>query len=238
MMPDRNDNLNPVDPANAGNFSAENFDPANFVESDRLDWLAFCYVADELTETQRVEFETKLSNDIHAQEALANAVAMGRWVFEAERSKLNAADGQVKSVLQKKIVPTKRSTGQAAWKFWIAAASVLVVASLIVLSLKSSDSQHAVAVHQNQDTVDLETDGDAIESIDSWLSDLVYFDMPVRGDDSFTISSWDSDDDSADEVSFQDDETMDLDGSLVAFYSDVLAGSESDAGEGRTGVEL
>ena len=242
MMPDRDDKLNSEAPASSGGSNIENSNSDIFGESDRLDWLAFCYVADELTETQRVDFETQLSSDIEAQEALANAVALGRSVFQAQQLTRNPANVQAKGQLRKKIVPTKRLTGQAGWKFWIAAASALVVASLIVLSVKSPDSQPIVAAHQTigggQDAADLKTDDDAIESIDSWLSDLVYFDMPVEGDDSLTISSWESDDDSADDDSFQDDEAMDLDGSMVAFYSDVLSDSDSDAGESRTGVEL
>ena len=241
MMPDRNDNLNSAN-------------PDIFEESDRLDWLAFCYVADELTDAQRVDFETQLSSDIDAQEALANAVALGRSVFEIQRPMQPAADvhaqmrhTQTRHVQMRSQSRSSRArglvrSGQTGWKYWIAAASVIAVASLIAFSATSSESQPVVAVHRSVgndlDAVDLQTDGDAIESIDLWLTDLVYFDMTAKRNEALTTDDWDAADDFSDEVAFQDDESMDLDVSLVTFYSDVLGGSDIDAVENRNGVEL
>ena len=251
MMPDRNDNSNSVNPVDSN--------PDIFGESNRLDWLAFCYVADELTDAQRVDFETQLSSDIDAQEALANAVALGRSVFEIQRPMQPAADvhaqlphvqtrhdqtrhAQMRSQSHSSRAGGLVRSGQTGWKYWIAAASVIAVASLIAFSATSSESQPVVAVHRSVgndlDAVDLQTDGDAIESIDLWLTDLVYFDMPAKRNEALTTDDWDAADDFSDEVAFQDDESMDLDVSLVTFYSDVLGGSDIDAVENRNGVEL
>ena len=244
MMPDRNDNSNSENTVDSN--------PDIFGESNRLDWLAFCYVADELTDAQRVDFETQLSSDIDAQEALANAVALGRSVFEIQRPMQPAAD--VHAQLPHAVMPKLRSqshsstakelvpSSQSGWKYWIAAASVIAIASLIAFSATSSESKPVVAVHRNVDNdldaVNLQTDGDAIESIDLWLTDLVYFDMPAKRNEAVTTDDWDAADDFSDEVAFQDDESVDLDVSLVTFYSDVLGGSDIDDVENRNGVEL
>jgi anti-sigma factor RsiW len=41
-----------------------------------LDWVAFCYVADELSEADRSAFESRLENDLAACEAVARAVRL------------------------------------------------------------------------------------------------------------------------------------------------------------------
>ena len=49
-----------------------------------LDWLAFCYVADELAECERAAFETRLADDQAAREAVARAVELTQSVALAE----------------------------------------------------------------------------------------------------------------------------------------------------------
>lgn len=48
---------------------------------DDLDWLAFCYVADELESSERDEFEKRLAEDQQAREAVEKAVSLGQIVY-------------------------------------------------------------------------------------------------------------------------------------------------------------
>ncbi len=48
----------------------------NTVSGQDLDWVAFCYVADELNSDDRAAFETRLETDLAACEALARAVQL------------------------------------------------------------------------------------------------------------------------------------------------------------------
>lgn len=57
-----------------------------------LDWLAFCYVADELDADQRHAFETRLENEQLARDAVANVVAETRRLDVALQT---AASGNV-----------------------------------------------------------------------------------------------------------------------------------------------
>jgi len=55
-------------------------------ESDNnLEWLAFCYVADELDADERQQFEQRLSEDQSARDAVANAVSLSQFVYAAHR---------------------------------------------------------------------------------------------------------------------------------------------------------
>ena len=45
-----------------------------------LDWLAFCYVADELADSDRAAFEARLADDQAAREAVAHAVELTQAV--------------------------------------------------------------------------------------------------------------------------------------------------------------
>jgi len=50
-------------------------------ETDDLSWLAFCYIADELNETQRAAFELRLEHDELAQNSLVDAMLESNLVF-------------------------------------------------------------------------------------------------------------------------------------------------------------
>jgi len=49
---------------------------------DDLDWLAFCYVTDELDAESRAAFEQRLATDVIACEAVADAVHLSSLVYE------------------------------------------------------------------------------------------------------------------------------------------------------------
>ena len=51
--------------------------------SNQLDWLAFCYIADELSEEQRDAFEQRLAKDQQARDAVVQAMDQSQLVFAA-----------------------------------------------------------------------------------------------------------------------------------------------------------
>src|SRR6266850_973110 len=51
---------------------------------NELDWLAFCYAADELSPAEAEQFEARLADDQAAREALARAVELTHAVAAAE----------------------------------------------------------------------------------------------------------------------------------------------------------
>jgi len=58
---------------------------------DDLDWLAFCYIADELSPDEREAFESQLANDQGAREAVARAVDLTRAVAAVDAEGRNLA---------------------------------------------------------------------------------------------------------------------------------------------------
>jgi hypothetical protein len=51
--------------------------------SNQLDWLAFCYIADELNEEQRNAFEMRLAEDQQARDAVVQAMEQSQLLFVA-----------------------------------------------------------------------------------------------------------------------------------------------------------
>jgi len=51
-----------------------------------LDWLAFCYIADELVGTQRTDFEARLEIDELAQQAVVDAVQQAQVLYSSLKS--------------------------------------------------------------------------------------------------------------------------------------------------------
>ena len=48
-----------------------------------LDWLAFCYIANELDESARAEFQVRLENDELAQQAVVDAVQQSQLIYSS-----------------------------------------------------------------------------------------------------------------------------------------------------------
>ena len=46
-----------------------------------LDWLAFCYLANELDDTERIRFESLLENDATAQQAVVEAMEQTQLIY-------------------------------------------------------------------------------------------------------------------------------------------------------------
>jgi len=86
MKPEKTNHETEHSAATPGDFLVAQGNSGLANEHDRLQWLAFCYVADELTTSQRAEFESRLATDLQAQEALASAVELGGEIYRSYKS--------------------------------------------------------------------------------------------------------------------------------------------------------
>lgn len=93
---------------------------------DDLDWLAFCYIADELSRDETDAFEARLADDQEAREAVARAVELTRAIAAAgaERRKRPAPVSRPAGVW--------RRMGLAGRLAWTAAAAAACLAAVLV----------------------------------------------------------------------------------------------------------
>ena len=87
--------------------------------SSTLHWLAFCYVAGELSVEQTTQFEQRLAEDLDAQVAVADAVC---W-SEAAYVSLEAFQNDQVSLSRNRAAKTERSS---AWRWMAIAATGLI----------------------------------------------------------------------------------------------------------------
>lgn len=86
-----------------------------------LDWLAFRYIAGELTAAERAAFESRLADDLAACEAVAAAVAMADGILAAQRPLV---------VPVSKPAGRSRFTRHAGWLAGAAALSLLAILAI------------------------------------------------------------------------------------------------------------
>ncbi|MFK7768876.1 MAG: hypothetical protein AB8B55_16770 [Mariniblastus sp.] len=99
-------------------------------EDNDLQWLAFCYIAEELSEPETAQFEARLETDQAAREAVSNAVAQGQLVFAAIESDGSSLSEQ--STAEKKQIADasnglRSNTRRSAVLFAAAAALLMMV---------------------------------------------------------------------------------------------------------------
>lgn len=96
--------------------------PVSPAEPADLDWLAFCYVADELDATEQQAFEERLAQDPHACQAVARAVALARAIDQASALEENAVPP----------IPVAAPPRRPWHPFWTSISSVAAAAMLVV----------------------------------------------------------------------------------------------------------
>ena len=62
--------------------------------SNELDWQAFCYIADEMTELQRQEFEDRMGEDQEVRDAVVRAMELGELVYPCFEPALSDSDSR------------------------------------------------------------------------------------------------------------------------------------------------
>ena len=89
----------------------KNSDPLSFdSEFKDLNWLAFCYIADELNETERMAFESRLLDCENAREAVVDAVRNSRALYETLKSEPESLSHVVNLAAPKQVSHTLRWT--------------------------------------------------------------------------------------------------------------------------------
>ncbi len=126
-------------------------------ESD-VDWLAFCYVADELPQQQRSEFEARLADDLEAQEAVARAMELSRDVYDARA---------VKTTLVTKQGALDAKSGWSPW--WALVTAFLLGVTLAGWYVLDQNSAPVVSDVANEDLATLWADNIAVAE---FISDI------------------------------------------------------------------
>ncbi len=100
-------------------------DDAEFNSND-VEWLAFCYIADELDHVERDQFENRLENDELAQQAVADAMQFAQVLYSSLNS-TSFNDGKEPVAIVSRDVPANQRGFKRARTTFTAAVVMLVV---------------------------------------------------------------------------------------------------------------
>jgi hypothetical protein len=112
-------------------------------KSDELDWLAFCYIAGEMSRDETAAFEQRLADEQEAREAVARAVELTRAIAAAK-----AARPTVPASVS--AVPRRRYRAVRRW-FWAAVATAASLAGVVLYqhAYRPADSPREMAAESN-----------------------------------------------------------------------------------------
>ena len=185
--------------------SQDNHDVTEF--ASELDWLAFCYVAGELSAEQTIEFEQRLAEDLEAQMAVADAVSLSSSTYASIET---IRDGKV-SLDRSHSAEAARSS---AWR-WVAVAAAGLVAIVSVWQLlPNSAHNHDVSVKSTGIDRQVTNSATAISAVDLWGQTVEMHQSANLHGDEFEIWSGDVADDS-----------------LAGDYGEEYASGDDDSGE-------
>ena len=108
---------------------------------DDLDWVAFCYISDELSAEDREVFEARLAADVTACEAVGRAVQL------AESASLALSDANPKLANNQESAAWRRSSGRTATAIAALVATVLVA----VVPFIQNSGEPATAENETRD---------------------------------------------------------------------------------------
>lgn len=142
-------------------------------QASDVEWLAFCYVANEMPVGQRDRFEERLANDQAAREAVATAVELTQTIAGIE---------SIEHSIQ---VATRPSRGAQVWQraTWIATAVAACLAIVLGYQLVSHVLSNGNGQPGGVAEEDLDSRSDSGELAQAWVE---------AGDDSSEILSADS----------------------------------------------
>ena len=157
-----------------------------------LDWLAFRYVADELSSAERDEFELRLATDQTAREAVAAAVELLANVHRAEVTLLAETAAVSSPVLHQAGRSVPRTSGRRGGAWVVATAVALVAAVLLTpqawFGSSPEESAGRGAQRERQELATLWTESSA-EPNDSW-SEESNDDAAGEDDDDALVPGW------------------------------------------------
>jgi hypothetical protein len=128
-------------------------------QSNDVEWLAFCYVANEMPVDQRDRFEERLANDQAAREAVATAVDLTQTIAGIE---------SVEHSIQ---VATPPSRGAQVWQraTWIATAVAACLAIVLGYQLVSHVLSNGNGQPGGVAEEDLDSGSDSSELAQAWV---------------------------------------------------------------------
>jgi len=207
--------------------------------ASELHWLAFCYVAGEMTAQQTIQFEQRIAEDFDAQVAVADAVSLSSSIYTSIE---NLEVGKV-SVDRSQPAAADRSTSRrSSWR-WVAAiaAAILVIVSSLQL-WRSLPGNHNVA---SNSTVLNERSADptiGLNELELWARTVeIYRLANAHEDESDTYSNSSAnesldEDYSAEDVDADDDsgeiaDALLLDGDLASIFASAISSLDLPKGE-------
>ncbi len=120
-----------------------------------IDWLAFCYLAKELDETERTRFESLLENDASAQQAVVEAMEQAQLIYAS----LDLAPVQMVQ-LASRAAPVATTYRRKLFRVLLSSAAALL---LIVTGWDWFAGQHNAPI----------VDGDSDRLASAWVETLV-----------------------------------------------------------------
>ena len=161
-----------------------NHDVVDF--ASELHWLAFCYVAGELSVEQTAQFEQRLADDLEAQVAVADAVSLYESIYASIETSQN---DQVSLGRSRGAKPDRLS----AWR-WVAIAAtglVAIVSLWQVLPGSLSNDDLAKVVDGDGQVAGSTV---ALSEVDLWERTVELYQLANSDGDEFEIWSRNSDD--------------------------------------------
>ena len=147
-------------------YSGERLPPGGNDDAE-LFWLAYCYVAGELSAAQALEFETRLESDQPAREAVAQAVELSAALQGASESMVELPSGD------------RRKSIRGGWALAMAASVALAIAGY---SFIGRNAQNA-ALQPSQ------TDG---RLADAWAASTLDDGEAETGDEANRLAEWEA----------------------------------------------
>jgi hypothetical protein len=96
------------------------------LDVDDLDWMAFCYIADELDGAQRAQFEARLENDELAQQAVVDAVGQAQVLYSSLNS-TSFNDGREPVALAARPIDAQQGSFKRSRALFATAAALLML---------------------------------------------------------------------------------------------------------------
>ena len=176
-------------------------------------------MADELTATERADFESRLSTDLEAQEALVSAVELGSGIYNNyHREAESAEEPALLDRAGTKNSPADRSSTLS--RMLLLAAAVLVMA---VVGYGLSQNNDQSTAHSNLEEQSSPSTSQLSILADDWINSL---DDEIEITESAELSDWDSEEfeESMPLLDSSEGDDLGLDTNLISFYSEMLDG--------------
>lgn len=197
---------------------------ADSTSTDRLQWLAFCYVADELTASERADFESQLSTELKAQEALASAVELSYGIHQNYVLQAEPAIGS--TLLERSDAGNLTSDRSSTLSRMLLMAAAVLVMAVIGYGLIQNSNQNTA--HNNFHDQSSATSQLSILA-DDWINSLDDDEIEIAGGDLSELSELEEIEESTPLLDSSAGDDLGVDAGLISFYSEILDSEQEDS---------